>query len=188
VLDPHTPSTSEYPLDSFASEAELAQRVLDRLAPWFDIETEVRGTHCSGRTLRIDAMLRPKDAATSWRNPDVAFGVEFKLPRAGSGINAYTGWIGQAVSYTHVDWRGYGRRIVLTCPGAASWLDRFGDDGHRRDLLITKRITGQLDVGELVLRWSHGLTILLNGENVWSERYGVSKGKHWSLNPRSGSR
>ncbi|GAA1579578.1 hypothetical protein GCM10009789_36660 [Kribbella sancticallisti] len=181
-------SVAEFPLDTFGSEAELAQRVLDRLAPWFLIETEVRGTHCSGRNLRIDAVLRPRDAQTTWRNPDVAFGVEFKLPRRGAGLNAYAGWIAQAVSYTHVDWQGYGRRIILTCPGAASWLDRFGNDEHRRDLLIAKRLTGQLGIGELVLRWGHGLSILVNGERVWSERSGVSKGKYWSLEPRSGSR
>lgn len=187
----------EAPLDNFQSERELADRVLERLEPWFLIQREVRGVHCSGKRLRVDAMIRPRDA-DRWRDPDVAFGVEFKLPRPDAGTYAYTGWVAQAVSYTHVDWQGYGRRVILTCPGASAWLDK--PPGHatdfRRDLPveynreheIAKRLMGQLDVGELVLRWGHGLSILVNGERMWSERRGVGRGRTWRLRPRSGSR
>lgn len=182
------PTHWEIPLVDFASERDLADRVLARLAPWFFIDREISGLHCSGRRLRIDAMLRPRQPE-AWRDPYVAIGVEFKRP--GDSTRDYTGWISQAVSYTHVDWDGYGRRIVLTCPGAASWLDTDRsviDPTDRRDVFVAKKLTGQLGVGELVLRWGHGLTILLNGDRIWSERDGLSRGQHWGLSVRSGSR
>ncbi|MBM7079114.1 hypothetical protein [Micromonospora humida] len=179
---------AELSLDRFGSERELADRVLERLAPWFEIRREVTGRHCSGRSLRIDAMLRPRDAG-SWRDPDVAFGVEFKLPGGDSGVGPYTGWVAQAVSYTHTDWVGYGRRLVLVCPGAASWLDSAsGRDPDRGEVMIAKRLCGQLGVGELVLRWATGLTILVNNGLVWSERRGLGVGRNWRLAVPSGHR
>lgn len=79
--------------------------------------------------------------------------------------------------------------MILTCPGAASWLDspEIGSPSAH-NALIAKRLMGQLDVGELVLRWGYGLTILVNGEHIWSERYGVARGRTWSLKVRSGNR
>lgn len=178
----------ELPLGRFASEKVLADRVLERLAPWFEVRREVVGQHCSGRPLRIDAMLRPRNAEL-WRDPDVAFGVEFKLPGADASLRDYTGWIAQAVSYTHVEWDGYGRRMVLVCPGAASWLDsRPHQDPDRGEVMIAKRLTGQLGVGELVLRRTAGLSVLVNNGSVWSERYGVSSGRSWGMSVRSGHR
>ncbi|MEV0197395.1 hypothetical protein [Nonomuraea sp. NPDC050691] len=178
----------EYRLDGFTSEQELAARVLERLEPWFVIGREVVGRHCSGARLRIDAMLRPRDAS-SWRDPDVAFGVEFKAPRRDANLGTYTGWIAQAVDYTHVDWDGFGRRIILTCPGVNALLGAFqGTRDGDGDLLVAKRLMGQLGVGELVLRWAYGLTILVNGERIWSERDGLGAGRRWSMNLRAGSR
>jgi hypothetical protein len=175
---------AELPLHGFGSEREMAVRVLERLAPWFHIQREVTGRHCSGRVLRIDAIIRPRDQRM-WKDPEVAFGVEFKVPDG--SLNSYTGWIAQAADYTHVDWPGHGRLIVLTCPGAAAWLDSWIDP-DAREVMIAKRLTGQLGVGELVLRWAYGLTVLVNGEHVWSERHGLSKGKTWGLKPKSGNR
>jgi hypothetical protein len=184
---------TELPLNEFSSERELADRVLERLEPWFWVDQEVFGTHCTGARLRIDAMIWPRDHS-QWKSPGVTFGVEFKAVRTGQrlydpGLNAYTRWVAQAADYTHTDWDGYGRRLILCCPGVVSALTGFaGTRDARGDLLVAKRLMGQLGVGELVLRWGHGLTILLNGERVWSERYGVGKGKHWALGVRSGSR
>ncbi|WP_204289144.1 hypothetical protein [Microbispora amethystogenes] len=184
---------AELPLNGFSSEKELADRVLERLEPWFWVDQEVSGTHCTGVRLRIDAMIWPRDFS-QWKAPDVAFGIEFKAVRTGRtlydpGLNAYTRWVAQAADYTHTNWDGYGRRLILCCPGVVSALKGYaGTRDARGDLLVAKRLMGQLGVGELVLRWGQGLTILFNGERVWSERGGVSKGKYWSLRARSGSR
>jgi hypothetical protein len=132
-------------------------------------------------------MIRPRNPE-QWKNPDLALGIEFKIPK--NGVNAYTRWLAQAVSYTHVDWDGYGRRVILTCPGAASWIDELSTgpaDSERRDIFMAKRVSGQLGVGELVLRWHYGLSVLVNGEHIWSERAGVRRGRQWELNLQSGS-
>lgn len=175
------PYAAELSLNRFTSEAELVERVLERLARGFFIDKQVTGTHCSGRGMRIDAVIRPQ-VVEQWKDP--------KLPDG--SIKSYTRWLAQAVDYTHVDWKGYGRLIILTCPGVASWLDRdrqrTGDPDDVMEIRIAKRISGQLNVGELVLRWGYGLSILVNGDHVWSERDGVVKGRHSRLDVRSGHR
>lgn len=74
-------TTAELLLAEFATEADLAERVIERLEPWFWVEREVVGQHCSGRSLRVDAVIRPRNSE-NWRNPTVAFGLEFKKPDA----------------------------------------------------------------------------------------------------------
>jgi len=111
--------------------------------------------------------------------------LEFKRPT--DGIKDYTRWFAQAVDYTHVEWAGGQRLVILTCPGAASWLARpYGKDDNGAQ--IVKRIAGQLGVGELVVRWGYGLTMLLNDAMIWSERNGVGTGRRWSLTPKVGNR
>ncbi|GAB3329170.1 hypothetical protein GCM10027452_01400 [Micromonospora halotolerans] len=176
------------PLNNFTSETELAEAVLDRLRPAFHIRREWPGRHCSGRQARIDAIIRPRDL-TPWRDDVVTFGVEFKLPPAQAGTNAYTGWLARPVDYTHVDWKGLGRLRILTCPGPTLWLDRIQQYSQADSTVsLARRLSGQLGVGELVLRWTHGLTIAFNGEQVWSDRYGVVRGRTWTMAPRVGSR
>lgn len=180
------PYNAELLLTHLGSEAELASRVLERLDPSFTIAREVTGTHCSGKRLRVDAIIRPRDTG-QWADPDVAFGIEFKHPDR--DLNRYTGWLAQSIDYTHVHWDGYGRRIILTCPGAAAWLDADPQRPEGKpEIVLAKRLRGQLGVGELVLRWHNGLSILVNGEHVWSERAGVVRGRHWPLNLKVGSR
>ncbi|MEU5908421.1 hypothetical protein ABZ780_29105 [Micromonospora sp. NPDC047467] len=152
------------------------------------IHRERRGTDCSGRQARIDAVIQGHDS-TAWKDDDVTFGLEFKLPGRDSGIKGYTKWIAQAADYTHVDWDGFGRLPILTCPGPAAWLDRLQQHPSEDPLAgLARRLTGQLGLGEVQLRWHHGLTIIMNGEQFWSERYGVRRGRIWSTKLKVGSR
>lgn len=179
---------AELPLNNFGSEAELAKRVLERLDEHFVIVQEVGGTHCLGRRMRADAVIIPRNWQ-EWKNPNIAFGVEFKLPDG--SIRSYTKWLAQTVDYTHVDWDDFGHLVMLTCPGVAAGLCRDQGDGDPdtiREVKFAKRIIGQLNVGELVVRWRYGLTILINNDHVWSERSGVVRGGQWPLNVKSGSR
>ena len=174
-------------MNELGSEQELVDAVARRLERWFVVEREVWGKHCSGRDLRVDAMIRPRDPS-NWANPDVAFGVEFKASSSLDGVKGLTKWFAQAVDYTHVDWPGYGRCVVLMCPGADAWMRAQWSVGEGADLHIFKRVMGQQNVGELVLRWDAGFSILVNDGKVWSERYGVANGKNWSLSVRTGAR
>lgn len=100
-------TTSQPPLwepvtTAFGSETELAEWALGQLDPYFTIHPQVQGVHCSGRRMRIDAILRPRDAS-GWTDPDPAFGVEFKNPVTLDSTKAYTKWAAQAVDYTHTE-------------------------------------------------------------------------------------
>ncbi|KUL59647.1 hypothetical protein ADL32_18935 [Streptomyces albidoflavus] len=172
------------------SERELSLRVLTRLAPWFHIEEQVPGEHCSGKSLRIDAIIRPRRAEL-WRNPDVALGLEFKAFNAGGDISTHevTGLAAQAIDYTHVTWRNYGRVPVFTCPGALQWFGGARSvERHDRGAQMYQHLLGQLGVGELVLYWGKGLTLQLNSHSIWSERGGIERGKQWGLSVRTGAR
>ncbi|GAA3483268.1 hypothetical protein [Streptomyces yanii] len=180
------------PLDftGHRSEAELAERVLERLVPWFFIEDQVQGEYCSGKDLRIDAIIRPRNPE-QWQNPDVALGLEFKAFNCrDSTISAHdvTGLAAQAIDYTHVEWKGYRRVPVFTCPGALQWLGGNQSGEFNRGAQMYRNLLGQLGVGELLLFWGKGLTLYLSANHVWNEREGVRRGRNWDLTVRSGSR
>jgi hypothetical protein len=161
----------------------MADHVLAELSSTFVIQREVRGEHCSGKRLRLDAVLHPRDPS-GWRDDSPAFGVEFKQPGPNQGMNAWTRWAAQSVDYTHVDWERWGRLMIFTCPpvtaGVSSQVSYAVDNAW-----LMARLLGQLNVGELG-RTIHGWTLTINGESLWSERYGVHR--KWSLAPRAGSR
>jgi len=116
------------------------------------------------------------------RNPAVAFGIEFKiLDTVSTAIPDGS----RSHRYTHVDWSTTVGASFLTCPGAASWLGTNPERPERRqDIVIAKRLSAQLGVGELVLRWHYGLTILVNGEQHMVRTSRVGRGRHWTLNPK----
>ncbi|WP_392750523.1 hypothetical protein [Streptomyces sp. LN590] len=178
-------------LSGYPNEAALSARVLQRLKPFFSIEEEVMGAHCSGKQLRIDAIVRPRIPG-KWKSPDIALGLEFKRFTPGDvniSLHDVTGLAAQAIDYTHVEWKGYGRIPVFTCPGVLQWVGAGRTNGHLdQGAHLYGNLLGQLGVGELVLRWNYGLTFVMHDTSVWSERRGVERGKNWNLKPRAGSR
>jgi hypothetical protein len=105
---------SHLPLTGFRNEGDLAEQVLSRLEPWFTVSKEVSGAYCDGgRRLRIDAVVQSKPVCPPTR--DVTFAIEFKWPNPKQSLHYYTGWVAQAIDYTHVDWDGFGRLMVFTC-------------------------------------------------------------------------
>jgi hypothetical protein len=178
-------STPEFPLwaqigTEFHSEADPAEWVCQQLDPFFMIRRQVRGAHCSGRRLRIDAIMRPRDRS-GWTDPDPAFGVEFKNPAAATGTKSYTQWAAQAVDYTHTDWEGYGRLLIATRPPVT---ERVLGGVSAEWLLV--RVLGQLGVGELGISPAQGWTLRLSGNRVWSQNSGPRL--RWSIKPKQGSR
>lgn len=172
-------SRPRLPVPDHGSEEERANWALEQLTSWFHIEREVWGAHCGGSRLRIDAVLKPRDAS-AWKDENPALGVEFKLP-AGS-TRDYTAWAAQAVDYTHVFWQGYGRLKIFTCPspvvpyvdGDAAWL--------------MARLLGQLGVGDLCQVPQRGWAFMLNDHVIWCEADGPVAAKQWSVRSRVGHR
>ncbi|MEO3856150.1 hypothetical protein [Acrocarpospora sp. B8E8] len=168
------------PIPDHATEADRATWALAYLGQWFQVEREVWGSHCSGRRVRLDAILRPRDSS-SWKDEDPAFGVEFKLAHSGS-TRDFTAWAAQAVDYTHVYWHGYGRLRIFTCPSPFVVLaERDGGD-------LMARMLGQLGVGELSPIQRRGWSLLLNDHVVWCESDGPVAAKQWSIKSKVGSR
>ena len=166
------------------SEADLAGAALGELDPYFTAEPEVLGTHCSGKRLRLDAVLRPRDPS-GWRDPSPAFGVEFKNAYAGShDTRRFTSWAAQAVDYAHTEWVGYGPLTIFACPAISARFTGPGHWGEGAGWLMV-RVLGQLGIGELG-ETAYGWTLRLNGENLWSERKGVHR--KWRLIRKVGSR
>jgi hypothetical protein len=178
-------SSSGFPLwqplsTAFRSEAALAEWVYQELEPYFVVHRQVGGTHCTGHRLRIDAVMRPRDSR-GWTDPHPAFGVEIKNPAKADVTRGYTKWAAQAVDYTHTDWDGYGRLLIVTCPPITQGV-LGGVDAQW--LLV--RVLGQLGVGELGISSSQGWMLRVSGERVWSQASGPRP--RWSIKPKRGSR
>jgi hypothetical protein len=172
-------------LPDYSSERELASATLDRLAPWFEWEAEVPGEHCSGKSLRIDYVMWPRDPRL-WKDSAPKFGVEFKLVRQ-FDTHLYTAWAAQCVDYAHVSWKGHGRLRIFSCPSPtrAFTSTESGIDAA----FLMSRMMWQLGVGELALLEEDGWSLLGQGNHVlWSERRGVAEAQHWSLAPKQGHR
>jgi hypothetical protein len=180
------------PLPDYKTESDLADDVLAALDPWFHYKREVRGTHCTGRRLRLDAVLWPRDPQ-DWKDATPVFGVEFKLAGTAGyrSTKDFTAWAAQAVNYTHVDWDDFGRLMIFACP---SVMRHFQTPAIRHAAWddprwLMSRLLWQLGVGELALLKREGWTLLGQGDSVlWSQWKGARVARNWSIKPKVGSR
>lgn len=108
--------------DTFTEEKILQELFMKRLSNYFEFDTEVWGTHQSGKRIRIDAII--KSTKTPLINEDKKFpltkhiGIEFKNPMnigKSTGRNYYDVFA-QCVDYSQTNFDNYGQIIVLTCP------------------------------------------------------------------------
>ena len=189
------------------TEAELAQRALTALAPYFHLHLEHWGTHPTVKRLRIDAIAVPRNPA-EWSRPDMALGIEFKAPTDRPGErrdrkgNAKI--ISQCIDYSFTDWEGFGQVPIFFCPGFQeirsaearafsernTWEQGF-EDGI--DFLMAA-VMGQNNIGELVYNGHLGWPFLMHATHrIWSQKLGpykggVGVGKHAKLRRTVGSR
>jgi hypothetical protein len=189
-------------------EAQLAQQAIEALQSHFTIDTEVWGTHPTGKRLRIDAIAVPRDREF-WSRPDIALGIEFKALTDRDGERRErkdcAKIISQCIDYSLVEWEGYGKQPIFFCPGFAEireWDDRdpfLGADNYREGFrhgigYMMAALMGQNNVGELLQSPHLGWVFLMNGHHrIWSERIGhrtggVGEGKRNKLNRSVGSR
>jgi hypothetical protein len=168
------------------NEAQFKQDTMLRIAPYFNIEKEVQGTHFSGQRFRLDWIITPKQSYL-WKTPDVAFGVEFKDGAALDGAKDSTKWLAQCVDYAHVNWDNRGYLFILMCPGFYDvGISEFLSDSQ---FDFTSHLMGQLGIGELKIIPHYGWSIILQQKHrIWSELGGVRSGKTWSCKRSFGSR
>jgi len=160
-------------------EKQIVDYWVKRLSKHFYIEQEVTGKHFSGKNLRIDAIIRPKDT-TNWANKDIAFGVEFKdieFFKSDFDTKNYTKWMKQCVDYANTYFEGYGYLYILICPSRTP--EKYSFSLH---------LLSQLGVGQIVDSEYLGVTIMLNQTHkIWSEKNGVMEGKRWKLERKFGN-
>lgn len=192
-------------LATASAEALLAERTLTSLSSHFLITEQVVGTHPTGKRLRIDAILRPRDPSP-WSRSDIALGVEFKAPtdrpaeRRDRKENCKI--ISQCIDYSLVDWDAFGQVPIFFCPGFAeirSACDRDNDpffcdkdyaEGFKHGIgFLMAGVMGQNNVGELVHSHHLGWAFLINGQHrIWSQKYGLGEGARNKLIRQVGSR
>jgi len=164
------------PQPSIKYERDVSEKIIDKLGVFFDIQTEVRGTHFSGKDVRIDAMLTPKDSL-GWKTKS-PIGLEIK--RGYQGVGEVTKQISQAVDYANSYFPGFGRVYVFCYPDPekSQW-------GEFR--CFYERLVGQLGVGFLSDS-GDGLRLTLKGHLIWSESIGSYEAKRWSMERKFGSK
>lgn len=184
-------------LPPYPSEKAFVDATLAELEPYFHIEREVVLEHWTGKPLKVDAVMRPREPQ-AWKDKSPVFAVEFKPPtlfHTGQGwgdTKDFTAWAAQSVDYANSLWHsasGEQRLRVFACPSAtAPFEDGLRTSGLSDPAFYMSRLLWQLGVGELAKLERDGWTLLGQGTHVlWSESRGVHEGKHWGLTPRVGS-
>jgi hypothetical protein len=166
-------------------EKTLAKKVLQRLSKHFFIHQEAQGTHWSGRRLRIDAIIQPRNPSL-WKDENPRLGVEFKNYHGFSPSidwKDYTKWWSQCHDYAETDFDGHGYVPIFSYNGFSHYAGRTGSQGNAA---FAVRFWGRLGVGEIQ---PDDLLFVMNGTNkIWSERRGVIDGARISMERRFGSR
>lgn len=162
------------------SETELKDFMRNELSRNFKIKEEWWGSHFSGRKVRIDMLIKPKQTS-EWANKDVIFGIEFKrgnLDNTGY-INDY---IRQCIDYSNTKFDKIGYIPILMCPPIF--------EEHHMTSRFTENIFSLLksfNIGQLY-HSKNGLSIVYAGwHQVWAEKIGVHEGKRWQMKTKFGS-
>lgn len=170
---------------SLGDESNIKRDVLGRLSKHFNIYQEVWGTHWSGKRMRIDAIITPKDTSR-WKTKSPRFGIEFKNFRGfnpSMDMKDYTKWWSQCHDYAETNFDGHGYVVLFSYNGFSHYRKRAG---NRTTAAFAVRFWGRLNVGEIT---PEDLTFVMNGTNkIWSESRGVIDGARISVEPRHGSR
>ena len=166
-------------------ESDLKRSVLERLSEHFHVHQEVPGNHWSGKRVRIDAIVIPKDDS-GWKTKQPRLGIEFKNF---NGFNPsidwkdYTKWWAQCHDYAETDFDSHGLVMVFSYNGFSHYRDRSKSEANAA---FAERFWGRLGVGELRPK---DLMFVINGTNkIWSERRGVIDGARIGMTRKFGSR
>jgi hypothetical protein len=170
------------------SEKEISAEVVKELSNDFYFYPEVKGKHFSGKQLKLDYIIKPKNI-TDWKNKNICFGLEFKdmpnIDQKGDTKN-FTKWLAQCIDYSNTYWEEYGYVIILTCPGIRTSNFLGAIDGS----WMLTRVMGQIGIGELKKFQQDGWSIVLHDiHRVWTQNKGVGTGgRLWNLKKKFGCR
>lgn len=169
--------------DPICKEREVVttERLCELLDPHFHIKEQHEGTHFTGKRMRADLLIAPKDT-TGWKNQRIVFVVEIKR-----GDASRRGWgecsrhAAQSVDYANTRWDGLGHLIVLSYP---IWLPCNVQNWETNSFVI--RLLGQMGAGAICV--GEHIDLILSGHSLWNSKQGIQEGKHWGLERKFGSR
>lgn len=168
------------------NESDLKRGVIDRLSKHFVVHEEVWGTHWSGKRIRIDAIITPRDDS-EWKTRSPKIGIEFKNFRKFNpsfDMKDYTRWWVQCHDYAETNFDGHGYVYVFSYNGFHHYKQRSA--GRETAAAFAVRFWGRLGVGEIQ---PDDLLFVMNGTNkIWSESRGVIDGRRMSMDRKFGSR
>ncbi len=176
------------------TEKDISDRVLESLSEHFIVEEQATGTHFSGRKMRIDAILTPRNM-DEWKTQPAHLGVEFKnylAFRESFDFKDYTKWFAQCHDYADTNWDKYGYVHVFSYNAFSRYARNERPEGNV-SAVEAERFWGQLGVGELAEHsagWPRrkGLQFRLQGHVLWCAVTGLRCGKTWGVNRKFGSR
>jgi hypothetical protein len=175
------------------NERSVVRSALDRLSHNFHIFEQVEGRHWSGKRMRIDAIIKPKDDS-EWMTKSPSLGLEFKNFRGFASsfdMKDYTRWWVQCHDYAETDFDGHGLIYVFSYNGFSHYRSRTKSESAAA---FAERFWGRLGVGELEpgfdgFQRRPSLTLRINGTNkIWTEDRGVRDGRRMSMERKFGSR
>lgn len=164
------------------TEQEFKSSWLKKLDQHFYIEEEVTGIHLTGKKLRIDAIIKPKDT-TDWKNKDIAFGVEFKSPTNIDRLNNQFSFMRQCVDYSYTEFKNYGFIPILSCPSFE--IDETYSD--EKSLKALRHFLNSFNVGELCDTYRGTSIRFAEHHYIWVNGKVQHAGKTWGLKKKFGS-
>ena len=177
---------------SKSNERCVSDTVLGMLSREFEVREQVPGRHFSGKKLRIDAIVTPRDSS-EWKTERPMLGIEFKDQSAfcdSFNFKDYSAWMAQCIDYANTEWEGAGIVYVFA-------YGCFNAVNNVKGGWMLERLCGRLGVGSLInARQNYdqlppclaSLRFMLNGDCIWSGMDGLKKGRHWSMHRKFGSR
>lgn len=159
---------------SSVTEAELESKMIQYLKRWFNVSSQIWSTD---HKRRIDLIITH---LTDF-NQEFPIGVEIKLAEKKTG-KSLASWLKQASEYSELEFTGFGKCLIITCPQVSELYMKEGDliskhPMNGSELSQHNNITtfiGQFNVGEIQkCYWNNKQysKIVFKGWVIWDSRY-----------------
>jgi len=155
-------------------EEEYANDFFNRISNYFHVKREVWGTHWSGKKVRIDGLIKPKDNS-GWKNKNIIFGVEVKYPSQLDSYGDFSQYISQAIDYSQTTWGDRGYLSILLKPPVYDTFtkrhDRFLETSRVSFWLegFLNSLLCKFNIGEINENKYYGLEFKRGNSPIWRE-------------------
>ncbi len=178
-------------------EALVTKRLMRLLEPHFEVAPQVPGSWpLDDRPLRLDLLVRPKDAALELGFDIPAFGIEVKDPESKESVSKLLDCVMQAYTYGFCEFDGERPAFVLIYPNVEKFFEYDFVNKYknaeqerpgRRELRLLRRLMQRANVGELNLLTGGAYEFRFEGGRFYDSVRGRSGIKGLGMNRYVGS-